>query len=100
MSEPSETIEAFLEEQSTTPVERNLKEESNPEKYFVSTIVSRKCASPFATLVLVQNTGGAYMQDATFSRNYALPSGATHLAAWRRDAPNATGWLTSFIVER
>ena len=40
------------------------------------------------------------MQDATFSRNYALPSGATHLAAWWRDAPNATGRLTSFIVER
>ena len=40
------------------------------------------------------------MQDATFSRDYALPSGTTHLAAWRRDAPNASGRLTSFIVER
>ena len=31
------------------------------------TVVSRKYAPPFATLALVQNAGGAYMQDATIS---------------------------------
>ena len=40
-----------------------------------SYVVSRKYATAFATLVLVQNVGGAYMWDATIlSHDYALPS--------------------------
>ena len=34
--------------------------------YVPCTIVSRKYASPFATLALVQSTGGGYTWDATF----------------------------------
>ena len=33
---------------------------------FVSTIVSRIYAPPFATLALVENVGGAYMRGLTF----------------------------------
>ena len=47
---------------------------------FTYTIVSRKYAPPFATLALVQNVGGGgvlYAGCNIFSRDYALPSGAT-----------------------
>ena len=39
------------------------------------TVVSRKYAPPFATLALVQNTGGGlYVGCDNFSHDYALPS--------------------------
>ena len=74
-------------------------------------VVSRKYASPFATLALVQNVGGAYTWDATISlaitpslpmstrphvrRRLVLGGGqAKHKASpngRRRDAPDASG---------
>ena len=77
-----------------------------------NTVVSRKYAPPFATLALVQNVGGAYTRDATISlaitpslpiKHDSLGGGeAKHkasLSARRRDAPDASGRLTSFSVE-
>ena len=66
---------------------------------------------PFATLASVQNAGGgAYAQDAKISLAITPPPSGTGKAwphcrceaspsARRRDAPDATGRLTSFSVE-
>ena len=50
--------------------------------------------------------GGLYTGCNDFSRNYALPPGLVKHelivggpSARRRDAPDTTGWLTSFSVE-
>ena len=81
-----------------------------------STVVSRKYAPPFATLALVQNAGGAYTRDATISLAITPSLPIKHdsivicqwgmeakreasLCARRRDAPDASGRLTSFSVE-
>ena len=93
-----------------------------------NTIVSRKYAPPFATLALVQDTGGEEILSQTgwgggivtscvytgcdnFSRDYALPSGHEVIigggwtkhgaspSARQRDAHGASGRLTSFSVE-
>ena len=76
--------------------------------HFVNTVVSHKYASPpFATLASVQNAGEAYTWDATISLAItpSLPVPIKHdlivsgpSAKWR-DAPDATGRLTSFSVE-
>ena len=74
------------------------------------TVVSRKYASPFATLALAQNVGGAYTRDATISLAITLSfpikhdsifivGGGWRPSARRRNAPNASGRLTSFSVE-
>ena len=73
-----------------------------------NTVVSRKYAPPFATLVLVQNVGGAYTRDATISLaitpslpvKHDIVGGGWGPSARRRDAPDASGRLTSFSVER
>ena len=65
---------------------------------------------PFATLALVQNAGGAYTRDATIflAITPSLPikhdpnvivGGGWRPSTRRRDAPNASGRLTSFSVE-
>ena len=72
--------------------------------------MSRKYAPPFATLALVENTGGAYTRDVTISLAIrpSLPVKldlnvgeveAKHeglLSARRRDVPDTTGRLMSF----
>ena len=75
--------------------------------HFVNTVVSRKYPPPFATLASVQNTGEVYTWDVTISlaitpsllvpiKHDLIVGGPS---ARRRDAPNATGWLTSYSVE-
>ena len=63
---------------------------------------------PFATLALVQNAGGAYMQDATIYlmitpslpvKHDLIVSGGWGPSATRRDAPDTSGRLTSFSIE-
>ena len=90
---------------------------------FTITVVSRKYAPSFATLALVQNAGGgggggggAYTRDATISPaitpSLPIKHDAIVICRWgvedkreaspnarRRDAPDASGRLTSFSVE-
>ena len=79
--------------------------------------MSHKYAPPFATLALVQSTGGAYTRDATFSLaitppldremfsssvidNTVLLYYVSIIDARWRDATDASGRLASFRVER
>ena len=85
-------------------------------RMYVCTVVPRKYAPPFVTLALVQNAGGAYMRDATISPAITPSLPIKHdsivICRWgveakreaspnarRRDAPDASGRLTSFSVE-
>ena len=72
--------------------------------------MSRKYAPPFATLASVQNAGGAYTQDATISlvimpslpvpvKHGLIVDGGWGPSARQRDAPDASGKLTSFSIE-
>ena len=63
---------------------------------------------PFAILALVQNAGGAYTRDVTifFMITPSLPvkydlivGGGVEPSARQRDAPDASGKLTSFSIE-
>ena len=76
------------------------------------TVVFCKYAPTFANLALVQNAGGAYTRDATFSlaiipslpvqnnlvkQEDLIVGGGT--GSWAQDAPNTSGRLTNFNVE-
>ena len=67
-----------------------------------NTVVSRKYAPPFCNLSLsTKRRGGLYAGCDNFSRDYGGGE-AKHkasLSARRRDAPDASGRLTSFSVE-
>ena len=75
------------------------------------------CTPPFSTLALVQNAGGTYTWDATISLAITPSLPTKHdsivICQWgveakhevspkarRRDAPDTSGRLTSFSVER
>jgi len=87
-----------------------------PHFQTVYTVVSRKYAPPFATLSLVQNVGGAYTWDVTISLvitpSLLIKHDPIVICQWgveakreaspcarRRDAPDASGRLTSISVE-
>ena len=72
--------------------------------------MSRKYAPPFVTLASVQNAGGAYARDAMISlaitpslpvpvKHDLIVGGRWGPSGMRRDAPDATGRLTSFRGE-
>ena len=78
--------------------------------------MSHRYTPPFATLALVQNAGGAYTRDATISLAITPSLPIKHdpivICQWgveakreaspcmrRRDAPDASGRLTSFSIE-
>ena len=87
----------------------------NQHKTVTYTVVSRKCAPPppFCNFSLsTKRRGGLYAGCDNFSRDYVLPSGHEVIVGWglgakrgsspsarRRDAPDASGRLTSFSVE-
>ena len=83
---------------------------------FTSTVVSRKYAPPFRNLSLSTKCRGAYTRDATISLAITPSLPIKHdsivICQWgmeakrevspnarRRDAPDASGRLTSFSVE-